>query len=50
MKQGRNPTRKQKALIKQRGLNPENWLVIKNLSAALHIAHRVTGNERVISL
>lgn len=50
MKQGCNPTRKQKALIKQKSLNPANWLVVKNLPNQLHIAHRDTGNEKVIRL
>ncbi|MDQ0228442.1 DUF6906 family protein [Metabacillus niabensis] len=50
MKQGKRPTRNQKMLIKQVGLNPNNWLIVKNLQHEheLHIAHRETGRLRVI--
>lgn len=48
MKNGKRPTRKQKILIKQRGLNPENWLVMKNLPKEMHIVHRVTGKTKVL--
>ncbi|WP_339063592.1 DUF6906 family protein [Tepidibacillus marianensis] len=49
MKNGKKPTVKQMKLIKSSGLNTDNWLVTKNLSDALHIVHRVSGNERVIN-
>jgi hypothetical protein len=40
LKHGKNPTLQQKKLIKGRGLNPHNWLVIKNLHDKLIVMHR----------
>lgn len=48
MKSGKRPTRRQMAAIKWCGLNPDNWLVVKNLPDELHIVHRETGRLRVI--
>jgi hypothetical protein len=48
MKNGKRPTLNQKKLIKAAGLNPADWLVVKNLSDRLHVVHRDTGNERSI--
>lgn len=48
MKHGRRPTRTQKMVIKAAGLNPNNWLIVKNLSDRMHLVHRETGNERVV--
>lgn len=48
MKQGKKPTRKQKEAIKAANLNPNNWLVYKNLNGELHIVHRDTGTKRKI--
>jgi hypothetical protein len=50
VKHGRKPTLLQKTLIKEAGLNPANWLVVKNLSDQLHIVHRNTNSTRVISV
>lgn len=50
MKQGKNPTLKQKLAIKYAGLNPENWLVTKSLRNELKIVHRFTGTQRSISI
>ena len=49
---GRRPTRKQLEVIKSKRLNPENWLVIRNLlhQGELHVEHRHTGKERIITL
>ncbi|CAN2250300.1 conserved hypothetical protein [Bacillus subtilis] len=49
MKHGKRPTRAQKESIKQHGLNPNNWLVIKNLSHEnkLFIVNRNSGKVRV---
>lgn len=35
-------------LMEAAGLNPDHWLVIKNLPGELHIVHRETGTERQI--
>ncbi|WP_412761269.1 DUF6906 family protein [Parageobacillus thermoglucosidasius] len=48
MKNGKKPTKRQKEIIKQARLNPDNWLVVKNLPDELHIVHRETGRQRVI--
>ena len=47
---GRRPTKRQKEIIALWHLNPQNWLVNKNLlhQGELHIEHRHTGKERVI--
>ncbi|WP_281885639.1 DUF6906 family protein [Paenibacillus sp. YYML68] len=46
MKQGKNPTRKQKELIKSYGLNYQNWLVERVTSAEVVIVHRMSGTVR----
>ena len=43
MKHGKVPTVAQKKLIKSKHLNPDNWLVIKNILDVLLICHRHTG-------
>ncbi|MGQ4668611.1 DUF6906 family protein [Metabacillus halosaccharovorans] len=52
MKQGKRPTRAQKKLIVQSGLNPNNWLIEKNLihDHRLHLIHRETGRQRVVAV
>lgn len=50
MKQGKRPTRKQKLIIADMGLNPYNWLVTKNLPGELHLEHRDTGRPRVMKM
>lgn len=52
MKQGKRPTNAQKNQIKQAGLNPQNWLIVKNLKHEhrLHLVHRETGRVRVIAV
>ncbi|MGL3989092.1 DUF6906 family protein [Bacillus paralicheniformis] len=48
MKHGKRPTRAQKQIIKKNGLNPENWLISKNLQheQRLVVVHRHTGTVR----
>ncbi|WP_164849569.1 DUF6906 family protein [Niallia taxi] len=48
MKQGKNPTRKQKENIRGAGLNPENWLIYKNDGERVSLVHRNTGTTRQI--
>lgn len=50
MKNGKKPTVKQAITIKKSGLNPANWLIVKNLQDELHIAHRETGRVKVIPM
>lgn len=46
MKHAKKPTRKQKILIRACRLNPDNWLIVKDLPSELHIIHRHTGNYK----
>ncbi|MGC4378292.1 hypothetical protein WD019_15390 [Fictibacillus sp. Mic-4] len=48
MKNGKRPTKRQKEHIKAMGLNPENWLIIKNLHNEMHLVHRETGSKRIV--
>lgn len=48
MKHGKNPTRKQKALMKAARLNCENWLVVKDTAAEMVIQNRQTDKTRTI--
>ncbi|MBO9609188.1 MAG: hypothetical protein J7639_24755 [Paenibacillaceae bacterium] len=49
MKHGKNPTRRQRLTIAAAKLSPDNWLVTKNHGGRLHLVHRITGKERIIS-
>lgn len=48
MKHGKNPTRKQKMIIKAARLNYENWLVVKDTVEEMTIQNRQTGKLRAI--
>lgn len=48
MKNGKNPTRRQKIAIKEAGLTPDNWLVVKDLTDTMTIVHREVGRQRTI--
>lgn len=48
MKHGKNPTRKQKMLIKAARMNYENWLVVKDTDEEMVIQNRQTGRLRAI--
>jgi hypothetical protein len=49
LKNGKRPTRQQKIRLKGLGLNPENWLIVKNKpDGELEIVHRHTNWIRVI--
>ncbi|MCY9760553.1 hypothetical protein M5X06_29845 [Paenibacillus alvei] len=50
MKNGKNPTRRQKIAIKAAGLTPENWLVMKVVAGMLHLVHRNTNTQRKIPM
>lgn len=47
---GKNPTRKQKIMIKENKLNPNNWLVLKNPTSELHIQHRESKKIKILSI
>lgn len=50
MKNGKNPTRRQKQIIKDAGFNPDNWLVFKAESDRLHLVHRNTSTTKIIHI
>ncbi|WP_445678160.1 DUF6906 family protein [Robertmurraya sp. FSL W8-0741] len=48
MKQGRKPTRNQKKLFIEYGLNPAHWLIFKKINGELHLVHRETGKTKIL--
>ena len=48
VKHGKKLTRNQKKALAAVGLNPENWLVVKNLEDRLIVIHRISGKTRTI--
>ncbi|EEK8767428.1 hypothetical protein G9477_002513 [Listeria monocytogenes] len=48
MKNGKKLTRNQAKMLKNNGLNPDNWLIVKNLNDRMEIVHREKGSKRVI--
>ena len=48
MKHGKRPTVAQKKILKSMGLNPENWLIVKNEPTRMTVAHRHSGEQRTI--
>lgn len=48
MKNGKNPTLKQKQAIAAMNLTPDNWLVYKVEPGRLHIVHRFAGSVKSI--
>jgi hypothetical protein len=50
MKHGKNPTREQKKIISDNGLNADNWYVSKVFSDRLELRHRHTDTVRVVKI
>ncbi|TGE35915.1 hypothetical protein E4K67_22630 [Desulfosporosinus fructosivorans] len=48
MKNGKNPTMKQKQRLKKLKLNPENWMIVKNCPNCFEIVHRISGKTRIL--
>ena len=48
MKHGKKPTLAQKQLLRCLGLNPDNWLVLKNFPDKLEIIHRHSNKTRFV--
>ena len=48
MKNGKNPTKREKILIESNGLKPDEWLIYKKVDGKLHLEHRFTFAKRVI--
>lgn len=40
MKHGKKPTREQKAMLRDAGLVPENWLVVKNMEDHIEVVSK----------
>lgn len=43
-----NPTRAQKKLISDRGLDPVEWQVVTETKESLIVRHRETGEQRLL--
>jgi hypothetical protein len=50
MKNGKRPTRKQKEVISQAGLDAKMWLVSKAEAHSLFLVHRFTGKGKQLIL
>lgn len=50
MKNGKRLQRWMKDLLKEKGLNPDNWLYTKNTPDELVIIHRYSGKVRIIPI
>lgn len=48
MKQGKNPTRRQKKYIMHAGLSVDSWLVERVRPNELHLIHRYANQKKVI--
>lgn len=48
MKNGKNPTKRERIHIQSYDLNPDNWLIFKKVSNELHLVHRYTNTTKVI--
>lgn len=49
MKQGKKPTRAQKAALSAAGLNAENWLIERVGDGYIMALHRLTGKPRKVA-
>lgn len=47
---GKRPTRQQQKILKERRLNPDNWLVLKNPQGKLHIQNRENKKIRILDI
>ncbi len=45
MKNGKKPTLRQKKLMAEWGLNPLNWLVVKDTPAEMIVVHRFSDGS-----
>ena len=46
MKHGKRPTKNQSIFIKDHGLNPEDWLVVKDRPEQMELVHRYIDKTR----
>ncbi|MFC0188209.1 DUF6906 family protein [Fictibacillus aquaticus] len=33
----------------EKGLNPNNWLITKNVSGQVHLVNRTSGKQRIVT-
>lgn len=50
MKHGKRPTVAQKKILSDRGLNHENWLIVKHTTEYMMIEHRISRQVRTITI
>lgn len=50
MKQGKRPTRGQKATLAACGLNPADWLMVKNQNHCILVVHRKTKETKLLKI
>ena len=48
MKHGKRPTKRQKIYIKDKGLNPDNWLICKDTPEEMTIQHKISGKYKLL--
>jgi hypothetical protein len=48
MKSGKKPTKNQSIFIQSQGLDPKDWLIVKNETNQMVLVHRVTGDTKYI--
>ncbi len=41
MKNGKKPNKRQKLIMKSHGLDPERWLVVKNLDERIEVVSKI---------
>ena len=49
MKNGKKPTYEQRKVIHQSGLDPHDWLVVKNTPTEMVLIHRSDKTTRILS-
>ncbi|WP_176524808.1 DUF6906 family protein [Bacillus thuringiensis] len=49
MKNGKRPTKREKIHIQSQDLNPQDWLIYKQVNGEMYLVHRTTGVTRIIS-
>ena len=50
LKHGKRPTRAQKQRLKSLGLNPDNWLIVKDCPECFVVENRISCKTRTLNL
>ncbi len=48
MKAGKKPTRAERELIRNKKLQPANWLIERRPLGEIHLINRISGKKRII--